>query len=202
MIVSRKHRLIYVGINKTATTSIESVLRPYRSRYFQKYLRIKHQMRHGRRPAFKHVPAAMARDLVGSTIWEKYFTFTFVRNPWDRVLSEFSRHRYNRESDIPMKQAFTEWVAAGGNWLARHNTMSDFVSNENGDVIVDFIGKIESLESDLAIVLDKVGVPHIEMKHLNRSDNKPHYREIYTRETREIVTQWVQKDADMFGYSF
>ena len=200
MIVSRKHKFIYLGINKTATTSIENALSPYRNKYYHKYLRIKHNIIHKGKPAFKHNPALNVKDLVGERIWNSYFSFTFVRNPWARTLSEYTGHRYDKSTSL--KEGFTEWVLAGGNWLAKNNTMKNFVSDEDGKVIVDYIGKLENINEDMKIICDKIGIEPMELQHFNTSEKTSYYRDIYTDETRKIVTDWVVEDAEMFGYEF
>ena len=45
----------------------------------------------GRRIAkfFEHSSAYQIRKIVGEPLWNQYFTFTIVRNPFDRILSRF-----------------------------------------------------------------------------------------------------------------
>jgi hypothetical protein len=200
MIVSRKHKFIYLGINKTGTISIEKALWSYRNKYYHKYLEFKHNIIHKGKPAFKHNPALNIKALIGDRAWNEYFSFTFVRNPWARTLSEYAKHRHNE--NIPLKQGFTEWVLAGGNWLARENTMKKFVTDENGEIIVDYIGKLENLHEDMKIICAKIGIEPVKLQHFHKTKNTAGYREMYTEETRRIVTEWVSEDAEMFGYKF
>lgn len=202
MILSKRHRFIYIGINKTGTTSIESVLSPYRSRYYQRYLSWRHKHKNGGKPSFKHIPALTVRDLTGARIWNSYYTFTFVRNPWARVVSEYTKHRHAQSECTDVKEGFTQWVMAGGNWLARENTMSDFVCDADGKRMVDFIGRIEHSSEEFKTICMQIGIPPAELPRLNRSRNPSAYRDYYTPETRGIVDRWVARDADMFEYSF
>jgi len=200
MIISTKHKFIYLGINKTGTTSIENALWQYRNRYHQKYLHIKHNIINKGKPDFKHNPAMNIRTLVGNKIWHQYFSFTFVRNPWARVLSEYTRHIY--DGNMPLKEGFTEWVQAGGNWLAKENTMKQFVADSNGEIIIDYIGKLENIDDDLKKICNEIGIESIALQKFNKSKQKYDYRDIYINETREIVTEWVAEDAEQFGYEF
>ena len=202
MIVSTRHGFVFIGINKTGTTSVESVLRPYRNRFYLKYLKLKFRYRYGDRRAFKHVPATIARDLVGPRVWDRSFTFTFVRNPWARVVSEYTKHRHDPNSGLSLKEGFTRWVCNGGNWLARENTMTDFVSDDEGREIVDYIGRIEDSGRSFKDICQQIGIPPVELPKLNRSANPYAYRDMYSPQTREIVDAWVGQDAERFGYRF
>jgi hypothetical protein len=38
----------------------------------------------------KHITARELRQIVGHRIWDEYYKFSFVRNPYDKLLSEYS----------------------------------------------------------------------------------------------------------------
>ncbi len=200
MIVSTKHNFIFIGINKTGTTSVQTALKPYRNEFYHKYLKIKHKIINKGTPALKHAPAITLKSMIGERRWNNYLTFTFVRNPWARTLSQYNKH--NHDENIPLQEGFTEWVLAGGNWLAKENTMKEFITDKDGNVIVDYIGKLENINEDMDIICKKIGIEPVEIPCLNTSDSTVSYRDIYTDETKKIVTEWVAEDAEMFGYEF
>ena len=86
----KKQGFFFIDIPRTSSTSIRAELG---HRYG-----IAHR-KSGRRGAEPlrlqlfpdHMPAKEVRQLSGPLSWEKLFTFTVVRNPWDRTLS-FYRH--------------------------------------------------------------------------------------------------------------
>lgn len=140
-----------------------------------------------------------------------YFKFTFVRNPWDRFISAyFYFKKYGRDGGGDVKM---------GNIVNRYNSFKDFALNFNEIPTTDwvyphfkeqinwvcgnhdFIGKSENLQQDFNIVCDKIGIPHRNLPHSNRSDHK-HYTEYYDDETRAIVAQTFSKDIQLFGYNF
>jgi hypothetical protein len=99
---------------------------------------------------------------------------------------------------------------ANRHWMSQHV----FVTDKNGELLVDFIGKIENLEDDFATVCRTIGLPDIRLPWLNSRegwkvdkqalDRKDplYYRSYFTAETRELVRKRYQKDIEMFGYDF
>ena len=68
--VNHKHKFVFIHIPKTGGTSIESI---FIDNANIKDVNGKHDM---------------VSD-IGSVFLKKYFTFTFVRNPWDRMVSYY-----------------------------------------------------------------------------------------------------------------
>ena len=162
-------------------------------------------------------------DMVGEGT-EKYFKFAFVRNPWDRCVSRYfyerakwldhRKHHYHGTtfSDFIFNQNNHFKLSSG--WIKHSPKLKDlfeqkspfeeqidWISDENGNIIVDFIGRFENLQEDFNIVCDKIGIPRQELPHINKSKHK-HYTEYYDAETRQIIAERYAKDIEMFGYTF
>ncbi|MEE2975632.1 MAG: sulfotransferase family 2 domain-containing protein [Thermodesulfobacteriota bacterium] len=132
-------------------------------------------------------------------MYKDYFTWTMVRNPWDRLVSAY------------INKASKKY----GPWSKFENlTFSDFIYNKEGienshtciqntqiPPDIDFIGKYENFQEDFDIICDKIGIPRHELPHKNASKHK-HYTEYYDDETRQIVAEKYAKDIEYFGYKF
>ena len=131
---------------------------------------------------------------------KEYFKFTFVRNPWDRMVSTY--FYYNRSKALSFKEYTTILLnrSASKDWK-RHASCYDYIFDENATTTIDFIGKIENFEEDFNIVCDKIGIPQQQLPHKNKTNHK-HYTEYYDNETREIVAEKYAKDIEYFGYEF
>ena len=152
--------------------------------------------------------------------FSRYFKFTFVRNPWDRVFSAYNFLKMGGMNEEDSKWAevemtpydnFDEFVSRGlqksriQKW--RHFVpQSDFLFVPyDRRIQVDFLGYFENIQPDFEYIVDKLGMGgEVTLAHQNKShnDRKLDYKEFYTDETREIVSTIYQKDIDVFGYKF
>lgn len=75
-----------------------------------------------------------------------------------------------------------------------------WVTDREGHVIIDFIGRFENLEQDFQIICTRLNIKAV-LPHLNKSE-RDHYRHYYDDQTREIVAQWFKIDIQEFDYKF
>jgi chondroitin 4-sulfotransferase 11 len=157
----------------------------------------------------EHRTALEKRAELGEATWLKKFTFAFVRNPWDKVVSQYHyRIRANLTNLGADPIEFNEWVklAYGNNESQYYDRPKlfmpqlDWITDQNGMVIVNFVGRFEHIERDFDLVCASLKVK-AELPHLNRSNRGP-YRDYYNNESREIVGTWFKKDIEYFGYAF
>lgn len=201
VILSNKHRFIYAAFYKTGSSSIEEALDVHRGRFTHYMLERKYRkVFPSEVEVFKHIKPAIMQSLVGDEKWSNYTTFVFVRNPWDRIVSLYHYHNQRIPEIFPEAQrSFDEWVKMGGTGSAQQ-LMSKFISDDNGKVMVDRIGRFETLEQDFKVICKDLGIV-CDLPHFNKTERK-NYRDYYTDETREVVRSWVQPDIEMFGYEF
>ena len=231
MILSHAHKFIYVKTYKTGSTSVEAALsaicgpddviteaseqlRGVRQRPAQNY-RIDHPEKPGRplwrallgRPErhyhpsigyYEHMPASRIRTYAGADVWSAYYKFSFERNPWDRQVSWY--HYKTKSKTGPTKPSFDAF---------NKDRRRAFVENwglytEADRVMLDFVGRYETLEADFKKVLDAIGLTgKVELPRENVSKGRQgSYREYYTSETRDLVARWYAPEIAHFGYSF
>ncbi|KPL55832.1 hypothetical protein ABB55_11425 [Prosthecomicrobium hirschii] len=87
----------------------------------------------------------------------------------------------------------------GEKWIFRNQI--DYLSDRNGNVMVDFIGRFESLSEDISKVSQRVLGRSVEFPHLNAS-GRSDYRSYYTDELADLVARRYARDIQTFGYSF
>jgi hypothetical protein len=159
-----------------------------------------------------HFPAA--RELAERA---RYFSFAFVRNPWDRFVSLYHyfvdmapQHRWyhaNRKliADIRRFRNFGEFCRGFDTWRHRADfhfwPQCHWITGEVGRPLVDFVGRFERLPRDWARVCEHLGLPGTRLPKINSSRHGP-YERYYDDTTRRVVTALVSGDAAAFGYEF
>jgi len=188
-------------------------------------------------PRLAHLTAReyLIYEYISDELFNSYFKFSFVRNPWSRLVSEYRyrhmkcdfktfvfKHLPNPENDCYQKARD----------LYRHVIPQyDFLFDDEGLQMVDFIGRFEDLQQDFDHVCHTISLPKKtlplrndstllgrfskwmdirEEEHLigwlnrlfpNRQRNY-RYADYYDDETTEFVANLYQKDITTFGYRF
>lgn len=194
MIISDRYQFMFFHLYKTGGTSVTSMLKRYCNRHLEKHLNVTRFSKMDKR-----------------NIREKYFTFGFVRNPWDwqvslyfYMLKDTSHHQHQMMKRMKDFDEYIRWRVEKEVRL-QYNFFSED-GTENTPITVDFIGKLENLNEDMKTIKDKIKEKsgreiNYRMQHLNKSNHK-NYREYYTEENRELVRKAFAKDIEYFGYDF
>lgn len=206
MLLSRKKRFIFIHIYKNAGTSITSALLPFTAskgqRGINRILRKLNLSAFDHRPYPTHSTASEIIKQMGQDAFDSYFSFAFVRNPWDWQVSLYSYMLKNTA------QVQHELVKSFGNfdtyirWRCAEEVrfQKDFVYSENGELLVNFVGRFENLERDFQYICSHIGISAL-LPRQNVSNMKP-YQQYYTDETRELVRQAFEPDIALFQYAF
>ena len=171
--------------------------------------------------AHKHFTARELRNVFDDAIWNACFKFSFVRNPWDRLVSWWSmidNARNHVDQDQPpnsffgyvLKRAKTfedfllrcddEIVDSDGHkWIFRNQI--DYLVDDAGSLIVDFVGRFERLQEDFNEISYRLGRSPTTLPWTNNSRHAS-YTEYYTPATAEIVARRYSRDVAQFGYQF
>ena len=155
----QSHNFVFIHIPKTGGTSIRSALNMW--------------------DRSNHITARDMQRMFPETCGK--FTFAFVRNPWDRLVS--FGHSLKVKVDWDQPNRFER---------LNLNPQVDFVLDEAGEVMVDFIGRFENLVEDFATVCDKIGVPTPPLPHLNCSAHRQ-YRDYYDEEAKQFVAEKLRR---------
>lgn len=155
-----------------------------------------------------HLRATQLQEALGERDYGDLFSFTFVRNPWDRCLSAYRyiqthpRHPMHRAA---MSMSFEDFLRRqeeqGLPYLGRQ---VDWIYRNGEECLVDFIGKTERIEADMARVQAQTGIDGPAFATwINRSGKqRGDYRAAYTIAGVDIVARCMGQDAALLDYAF
>jgi hypothetical protein len=112
-----------------------------------------------RATAFReHMMGVEARKRLGARVWDEYFKFTIVRDPFDRMLSRFfwsmkARPAHRETWRIETLDQFLRYRAeyVNENWL---------IYTRGDELMVDDVVRYENLEEDLGRISERIGLDH------------------------------------------
>jgi hypothetical protein len=232
-VICGEYRCLFVHVPKTAGMSIEHVFLRLVGLTWETraplLLRGNDDPRLGP-PRLAHLKAGeyVARGYLTAEQFESHFKFSFVRNPWDRIVSEYKYRGYPVKIDF--KTYLFKHLPPPG-WTDSYCHIIpqyDFLYDDAGKLLVDFVGKYESLQADFDKVCARLGLPPTPLPRVNRSLDKarpntlrelrkrvrraiwsrerehtfPHYTAYYDDESREFVGGLFRKDVEAFNYAF
>lgn len=161
---------------------------------------------------FVHNKAHEIRDEIPRGIFDEYFKFIVVRNPFDWIVSFYHGSQQIEgpiQADAQKYGTFEKFVnfmyacksegrsneiLGGRPW----ETMADYAFDKEDNCLVDFIGRYESLESDFEELSDKLGM-EIKLPHVNASRHES-YLSYYTDDLFEKVKYILERDFTLFEY--
>ena len=163
-------------------------------------------------------------------LFEEYFKFTFVRNPWSRTVSFY---KFGGFSEIMSFKEFVEntlpRLINEENWF--YAPQYDYIYHENRTKI-DFVGRFENLHNDFSTICEKLDVPFSTLPHYNKGEirkgrgqlskpakkllsdpsryfldgrdeiNSKDYKDYYNSSLIRAVEELYQIDIDKFNYDF
>lgn len=221
MIISQTHRCIFVHVPKTAGTTITSLF-DRQSRWndlvlggtgFGERINAPYREKFG---LFKHARARDIRAVVGESLWDDFFSFAFVRHPYDRLVSLYTWQR-DAVSRAAPDAAVWSWPATqaylrtgsfsafirDGQFLGSlvGQPQAEWVCDDGGRCIVDFVGRFETLAADIATVGARIGLTVTELPVLNPAPDRPHAHRLFAGEADyEFVYDTYRRDFDQFAY--
>ncbi len=208
MLISDSHRFIFVHTRKAAGSSIRDTLKPLSIHKPTDIIsklksRVLHVEGDYHKYAFRqHSDINVAKKIIPKELFDSYFKFAFVRNPWKRLVSEFEfikrRPDHGRHKKV-MRMTYNEYIKYQAKRYDAHQI--NMLADKNGKLQMNFIGKFENLQEDWNFICDKIGVKNKELTHRKKA-SKVNYDEYYIGENKELVAKLWKKDIDAFGYNY
>jgi hypothetical protein len=216
-IINNSYSFIFIHVPKAAGTSVTNALSKF-THYcdleiggtsFGEKIQSLYRNRFG---LYKHAPAKEIRAIVGHVNWAKYFTFSVVRHPADRLLSTFNFLQQWKGTPEDLKdklksfKSFDKFVRSEI-WKLRSGPDNIFFPQihwltEKEIILIDYVAKLENLEEGLYDVFNII-FPNkrtkIKLKKLNQSGGNKSYHEI-SKEAKILINDYYKIDFELLGY--
>jgi hypothetical protein len=210
VIVSHKHRFVFIKTRKTGGTAtqialsrltgpndvVTPILDPRDEPHLAGYEARNFEGTKGANGE-EHLSAAETIRFVGTDVWETYLTFAVERHSWDKAVSLY----FYNTSRRAVRPPFRDWLRDIDWWRlsnVHHYTV-------DGTVVVDRMLRYESLQDDLDDVCRRLGVPPVDLPRV-KIDYRPaetrDYRVMYDDESVQIVADVCRREIELFGYVF
>ena len=213
MLISYEKNFLFLRIPKTGGTSVNSALASYRNPLERKfYARVIRRLPVVPTPyqflpfdAHPHWAMLKARQIIPAEVLHNFYKFGFVRHPVEWQLSMFKhilRHEQTGDfaeqfRDVYKHRSFAEYIR----WRIDSGVIPQVAHmiDENGRLLIDFIGRFEFLERDFTLVCESLDIPVPVLGHLNRG---PHNQEVaLDTRTQQMIHDAYQVDFETFGYT-
>ena len=146
--------------------------------------------------------------------YSKYYSFSIVRNPWDRCLSAYEflklggdneKDRVFYEKNMSEYQTFSEFIKRGlstkkiFNWI-HFIPQSNFIFSKSDECMVNQIIRFENLENDYDFIKNKLGGSELLKYKINRTNHN--YQKFYDKEMVNIISRLYYRDIMLLDYHF
>lgn len=207
MIVSHLHRYIFVAMPKTGTHAVRQALREHLGPddieqvglFVNKRFPFDEvaQIRHG------HLSVRQVRPYLGDEVCDRYFKFSFVRNPFDRFVSYCAfmtrQHgAFERDPQGTMRRILFELKPHDHVHFQPQYTL---LTNDAGAVEMDAIGRVERMQESYDAICARIGIPARALDKVN-SSRRGDYRQYYDQALIDGVAELYRGDLERFDYTF
>jgi len=140
--------------------------------------------------------------------FESFFKFSTVRNPWARAVSLYFRKEGKSPADVMDFETFCDqhlYASDTCKYPTLHRNQFDWLCDESGKCLMDFVGKLESIQDSITEIAQRTG-NRVSLKFQHENQNQRSqantYRDLYNDRTRKVIAQRFEKDIDYFKYTF
>lgn len=170
-----------------------------------------HKLYLGRYGLAKHSTAREIRGVVGHQLWQRYLTFTIVRNPFTRALSSYRYFRTHKDTYAFIRQFedFDSFVRSG-EWekdgpdrilLPQNNWTRKWARNAASDL--DYIGKLEEYEKVMKEIFSLIDLNAAQRKSLaveKRNTTEPATSTTISQQSVERILNRYDEDFKSLRY--
>ena len=166
---------------------------------------------------YSHFTILEIKERINSKIFEDYYKISFVRNPWDKFVSEyfFLKHIINEKNIhkfaylsgsfddfvFALKDRYSQMKDYEHEYICHYIPQYKFLYDNNENLLIDFLGRFENINNDMMKILKMTNILNKKLLKINSSKHK-HYSNYYNNLTKNIIGDLYSKDISLFNYNF
>ena len=205
MLISESKSFLFVHVQKTAGTSLAEILKPHAlnpaNGRMNKLASDLGLVRDWRKFHFrKHANLRKAQSVIPAPVYDGLFKFAFVRNPWERLVSWYQYvQRTPLHEDCRPGETFADFAAR---FLEKPRRAQWWMIEDlNGVMGLDYVGRFENLNDDIAYLCQRIGIKAQTLPHRNKMADKDSRTFYDDRLALAVKNNWT-REIDAFGYTF
>lgn len=207
--ISRRFNCIFVHIPKCGGTSIENALWTPEERTEENLWKGERKGQYNiyQTGGLQHLKAHQIRHHLGRDAFAGFFKFTVVRNPYARMISQFTymqkRNDLREFIGLDKRDDFSTYLQK----IKRRSHVQwepqiSFVNGFDGKPLVDQVIKLENIEREWPVLLQNLKISDdIRLGHDNKSKQSASAADL-TAEQKKTIREYFYEDFVAFGYEF
>lgn len=177
----------------------------------------------------KHSPAGAIARALPADVWAQSFTFAFVRHPIGRTISLYQYASWKLDERRKLLPRNAWYLTPFGRWndplrwrsiraLHESDSFSDFIrhpllerdasmvaqwhllTDRNGHLLVDFVGRYERLQQDFHEVQDRIPIPRTTLMRRNVTKTGDRAPLVVSKADRAFLEKKFEADFSYFTY--
>ena len=159
-----------------------------------------------------HIFPDEIRKIVSKEVWDNYFKFTIIRNPWEVMVSGYWWNYRHGGANNPRGHTPAlapdlknkKYIKMFSQKVRSRHTNCRYYFDNSGIPMANYYIRYSSLQEDYTHVCGILGIPHSELPKLKSSHkkgNKP-YWEYFDNDTRDYVATRCTRTIEYFNYEF
>jgi hypothetical protein len=205
--LSDKYKTIFIHIPKCGGTSIESLFWTAEERIEQNLWmgfidKFHNKFQTG---GLQHLKAHQIRNLIGVDKFDTYFKFAIVRNPYNRLISQFLYMRKRpdlrefiglHEEDSFLQYLYKTDRRIHVQWEAQNN----FLYDEQGKCLVNLVVKLENISLLPSLLKKSPLLPPVKKIPKLNSSHEIAVTSLLCPEAKSYIAERYKKDFEIFNY--
>lgn len=177
----------FIHINKTGGTSICEALSDYEDIQTE---------------ALDHDPAFIFKERLGEDLWNEMFSFAFIRNPWDRMVSSYEYQKQYNDNGLSL--SFKEWILGPVAESALNREWSNqtwMIKDKDGKIIVKEVYLYERFLEGFKEACKKIKIIPPSIGTFNKTARES-WQNYYDEQTAKLVFDRFSDDLDWANINY